>query len=490
MESHFLSKFVKGVASRSIGTIFQVFIGILSISIAARFIPRNEFGVYVLILIIASVFQLVNSLILNNISIAKFIAETDGPSKYAAVNTSIIINIIVSTILIILVFFTKLLFPRLFVSNQLSEYIIFIPLIYLVLAFDQLFQKILQGFQLYLKMAISQMLNTLIRIIFIIIFLVFLKLSIYGLFYATILSYLCSLTYQYLTIRIHKPFIFHYVLYRQMFQFGFPLGLNDVLGFIFLKTDRLLIGALLNSTGVAYYEIGSKIPDSSRNMFNSFIEVYFPSLVELFAQKKYREAQKVLNNSLRVISFLCTFFVLFLYLFQNEITTVLFSKKYIESAPAMPILMLALTIALNGTIMGTSLVALGQSDKPAKVNIIRAGTSVLINLFLIPIFGFMGAVYTTLLSICMATPLNAWFLRKAKIKVEISQIVRPIAVLLSCSIALAIFGSRSVIIRLAMILLFTIICFLLSIIKRSDIRALIRAFVPQKYISRKTEALY
>jgi O-antigen/teichoic acid export membrane protein len=490
MNKTFISGFIKGIASRSAGTFFQVFIGVLSLSIAARFIPRNEFGVYVLILIIASVFQIVNSLTLNNISITKYITETDGASKYVAVNTSIIINIIVSTILIILAFFAKLLFPSLFVSNQLSEYIIFIPLIYLVLAFDQLFQAILQGFQLYLKMAISQILNSLIRIIFIVVFLIFLKLSIYGLFYATILSYLCSLTYQYLTIRIHKPFIFHYVLYRQMFRFGFPLGLNDVLGFIFLKTDRLLIGALLNPTGVAYYEIASKIPDSSRSMFNSFIEVYFPSLVVLFAQKRYREAEKVLNNSMRIISFLCTFFVLFLYLFQNEITTVLFSKKYIESAPAMPILMLALTIALNGTIMGTSLVALGQSDKPAKVNIIRAGTSVLINLFMIPIFGFMGAVYATLLSICMATPLNAWFLRKAKIKVEISQCVKPIVVLLSCSVALAIFGLRSVIIRLAMILLFTIICFLLAIIKKRDIRAFIRAFVPQKYISCKKEVLY
>jgi len=490
MNKTFISSFIKGVASRSVGTFFQIFIGILSLSIAARFIPRSEFGVYVLIQVIASIFLLVNSLILNNISIAKYIAETDGASRYAAVNTSIIINIFVSTILIIFIFFAKLMFPSLFASNQLSKYIIFIPLIYLFLAFDQLFQKILQGFQLYLRMAISEILHTLIRIIFIIIFLIYLKLSIYGLFYATILSYLCSLTYQYLTIRIHKPFKFHYVLYRQMFRFGFPLGLNDVLGFIFQKTDRLLIGAILNTTGVAYYEMASKIPDSSRGMFNSFIEVYFPSLVGLFAQKKYREAEKVLNNSLRLISFLCTLVVLFLYLFQNEITTVLFTKKYIESAPAMPILMLALTIALIGTIMGTSLVAVGQSDKPVKVNIIRAGTSVMINLFMIPRFGFMGAVYTTLLSICMATPLNAWFLKKAKIKLEISLAIKPIAVLLSCSIALAIFGLRSVIFRLAMILLFTIICFWLGIIKKKDIRVLIRAFNPQKYINSIEEDLY
>jgi len=488
MDRLFLSNFVKGVTSKSLGSVFQVFIGILSLSIAARFIPRNEFGIYVLIQVIASVFQLVNSLILNNISITKFIAETDGPSKYSAVNTSIIINIIVSAFLIVLLILAKFLFPRFFVSNQLSGYLIFIPLIYLASAFDQLFQKILQGFQLYLKMAISQILNISIRIIFIIIFLVFLKLGIYGLFYAVVLSFLFSLIYQYLAIRIHKPFIFQFSLYRQMFKFGFPLGLNDVLGFIFLKTDRLLIGAMMNPTGVAYYEIASKIPDSSRSMFNSFIEVYFPGLVSLFAQHKYREAESMLNNSLRIISFICTFFVLFLYLFQNEITTILFSNKYIESAPAMPILMLGLTIALLGTIMGTSLVAIGQSDKPAKVNIVRAGTSVLINLFMIPMFGFMGAVYATLLSICMATPLNAWFLRKAKIKVEIFQCLKPIGVLLSCSIALAGFGSRSIFVRFSMIPLFIIICFLMSIIKKKDIRMFIGAFVPQKYMSQKIEA--
>jgi O-antigen/teichoic acid export membrane protein len=480
MNKTFISRFIKGIASRSIGTFFQVFMGILSLSIAARFVSKDDFGIYVLILVITSFFSILNSLILQNISITKFIAGSEEDRKTEVVNTAIFINIITSLAIIMLVFLCKPVISYIFKSEQLSRYLVYIPLIYIMGAFDSLFQKILQGFQQYMKMAISQIINTLMRAILIILFLVFLKMSIIGLIYAMVLSYICSLVFQYSVIRVKKQLHFSPSLYIQMFKFGFPLGLNDVLGFIFLKTDRLMIGAMLNPTGVAYYELASKIPESSRSMFGSFIDVYFPSMVELFSKKKYLEAEKVLNNSLRIFSFFSFFFTLLLALFQKELVVLLFSKKYIASAPALSILMFALTIGLVGTIMGTSLVALGQSDKPVKVNIVRAGSSVLGNLIMIPWLGFMGAVYVTLISTCAATPINAWFLKKANVKVEISQCLRPMAVFIMCLSILWISQTDLLIIRFAIIFLYLVICFALAVVKKEDFNVILKTFTISK----------
>jgi O-antigen/teichoic acid export membrane protein len=480
MNHQFISRFIKGIASRSIGTFFQVFMGILSLSIAARFVSKDDFGIYVLILIITSFFSILNSLILQNISITKFIAGSEEDRQTEVVNTAIFVNIITSLAITMLVFLCKPLISYIFRSEQISRYLIYIPLIYIMGAFDSLFQKILQGFHQFMKMAISQIINTLIRVVLIILFLIFLKMGMIGLIYAMVLSYICSLVFQYSAIRVKKQLHFSPSLYIQMVKFGFPLGLNDVLSFIFLKTDRLMIGAMLNSTGVAYYEIASKIPDGSRNMFTSFIEVYFPSMVELFSNKKKVEAQKVLNNSLRVFSFFSIFFTLLLALFQKEIVAFLFSKEYIGIAPALPILMFALTIGLFGNIMGTTLVALGQSDKPVKVNIVAAASCILGNLMMIPWFGFMGSVYSRLLMTCATTPVNAWYLKKAKVKVEISQCLKPVAVFILCLGILWISRTDLLIFRFIIILLYFAFCFALAVVKKEDFNVILRTFTISK----------
>jgi O-antigen/teichoic acid export membrane protein len=331
-----------------------------------------------------------------------------------------------------------------------------------------------------MKMAISQIIGTLVRVALIVVFLILLKKGMIGLIYATILSNICSTAFQYLVLRVKRRFHFDPRLYVRMFRFGFPLGLNEVLGFLFLRTDRLMIGAMLNSTGVAYYEIASKIPDGSRTMFTSFIEVYFPSMVELFSGKKKHEAQSVLNNSLRVFGFLSLFLTLFLALFRKEIVTFLFSKEYIGSAPALPILMFTLTIGIYGTIMGTTLVALGQSDKPVKVNVVTAASCIVGNLTMIPVFGFMGSVYSRLLMTCAATPINAWYLKKAEVRVGISECLKPVGVFLFCLGISWIGGADAVIVRFALLLSYLAICYVLSIIKSEDIAAVFKTFVPSK----------
>jgi O-antigen/teichoic acid export membrane protein len=250
-----------------------------------------------------------------------------------------------------------------------------------------------------------------------------------------------------------------------------------------------MIGTMLNSTGVAYYEIASKIPDGSRSMFGSFIEVYFPSMIELFSKKRRVDAQNVLNNSLRVIGFFSILLTLFLALFQKEIVTLLFSNEYVGSAPALPILMFALTIGLYGTIMGTTLVALGQSDKPVKVNILTTASSVIGNLTMIPLFGFMGSVYSRLLMTCAATPVNAWYLKKANVKVEVSQCLKPIAAFFLCLGLFFVSRTDFLVLRFIILLLYLTFCFVLGVVTREDFYAVLKTFTRSKPEVRPIEGL-
>ena len=480
MERSFLSRFIKGIASISIGTFFQIVLGFLGLIVAIRFIPKEQFGIFVLLQLVASFFAMLSSLVLENISVTKFIASAEDNQKMTVVNIAICYKFLIAIIMSLVILLSKPLVYHIFKSEQLCQLIIYIPLFFLLSSFNELFQKILQGFHQYKKMAISQIINGSIKFLLIIIFLVMLKMDVIGLIYAFLFSFAASILFQYFVIPVKKQFDFNPVMFKQIFKFGFPLGLNNILTFIFTKIDRFMIRAMISPIGVAYYEVASKIPDSSRRMYQSFQSVFFPNMSELFAKKRYKEAEKVLNNSLRLVSFVTIFAAFVIMLFQKDIVRFLFSERYLQSAPALSLLMVGLSIGLIGNILGTSLVALGQSDKPVKINMVDTITNVLGNLIMIPMFGIMGAAYATLFSRCATNPINVWFLKKAGVRIQISQYLKPILIFGICWILFLISKQETIIIKLSLILLFLILSMILSVIKKKDISNLFEGIKSSK----------
>jgi O-antigen/teichoic acid export membrane protein len=262
-----------------------------------------------------------------------------------------------------------------------------------------------------------------------------------------------------------------------MFKFGFPLGLNSAMMFVLTRVDRLMLGALGGAASVASYDVASRIPENARNFYQSYESVFFPNMAELFGQKNIVEFEIFLNNSLRFIGFVTSFASLILVLFQKEIVVILFSERYLSSAPALSLLMVAMSIALAGSLVGTSLVALGQSDKPLKINLVGTVTMIVGNFIMIPLFGFMGAVYTVLCSRCITLPLNFFFMRKSDIGIKVSEYLKPFGTFMLCAMVFVVVNSDGVILRSFLIFMFLMICSVLSIIKWNDVSMIGRELI-------------
>ena len=478
MNENFISRFIKGLVSTGIGTFLQIILGFLGLMVAVRYISKEQFGIFVLLQIIASFLGAISSLLLENISVTRLIATAKNNQKMEVANTAICYKVLIGFIIGLVILLCEPLIYRLFKSEQLSRLLIYIPVFFILSSFDEFLLGILQGFHQFKKMAISQIINGGVKFLLIVIFLVMLRMDVIGLIYAFLLSFAASIIFQYVVIPGKKQFNFNPKLFKEIFRFGFPLGLNNILTFIFMKVDRLMIGAMISPTGVAYYEIADKIPSTSHRMYGSFRSVFFPNMSELFAQGRYEEAEKVLNNSLRFVSFAIFFAALVATLFQKEIVCFLFSEKYLDSAPAFSLLTIGVGIGIIGNILGTSLVALGQSDKPVKINIVDSTTNIIGNLIMIPIFGFMGAVYATLLSRCATNPFIVWFLIKYGVKVKIYNYLKPLLALGICIVPSLIFGFENIIIKLFLTILFLCICISLSVIKKNDLSILLKVLSP------------
>jgi len=483
MDKNFLTRFIKGLVSTSIGIFLQIVLGFVGLMIAVRYVSKEEFGIFALIQVIAALFGILNTLTLEGISVTKFITSVDENNKKKIVNTAISYKIFISLMMCLFIFLCRPLISIIFKSEQLIQLFIYIPLLFLTSSFNELLLNIVQGFHQYKKMAISHIFIGVVRLFLIITFLIVLKMKVIGLIFAFLFSFVASILYLFLMVPVKIKFNFNFLLYKEILKFGFPLGLNSILTFIFTRIDRFIIGAMISPVGVAHFEIASRIPDSSRRMFESFRSVFFPNMSELFANKRHAEAENVLSTSLRLISFVTIFAAVVAILFQREIIRLLFSERYLASAPALSILMVSLSIGLIGNVLGTSLVAFGQSDKPVKINLVGTITNVVGNFVLIPIFGFMGAAYAALLSRCATNPLNVWFLKKAGVRVKVSQYLKPIFAFCVLAIILLLINPKSLIIKLFLIVLFLILCMISSIIRKKDISTIYSMIRPSVRVS-------
>ncbi len=466
MKKDLFDKFVKGVAATSIGVISQIIFGFVGLMVIVRYIPKDEFGVFVLIQAIATFFEVLSNLALEAVSIPWLItntAEDDKPEAVNAINSYYLIVCIVFTVLIVL---CKPLIQH-FIDN--GNLLIYVALFFFLNSYFNFFSRILQGLHQYRKIAISLVINGLGKFILVILFVVVFEMDLTGCIYAFLLSLLISIAYQYTIIPVKKRFILNVDIMKKLFRFGIPLAVNNIISFFATKIDRFMISAMNTTIGVAYFEVAAKIPENSQRMYTSFQTVFFPNVSELFARKEISEAEKVIDNSLRFISFVALFGTFIAFLFQDELITIMFSEKYIESAPALSILMVSLCVGLIGNIIGASLVAMGQSDKPLKINIVWAVTNAAGNFVMIPMYGFMGAAYATLLSICLTHPLSVWYLKKSGLKVRISQYLKPMIIFLSCVAFYRVVPGDGLLVRAVMIILFLVGSLALSVFTMSDL---------------------
>lgn len=469
MHPEYLPRFLRGLASTSTGTVLNVVLGFLSLTIAVRYVPKHQFGIFVLIQVLASFFEMLSNLAMENISVTKFITSADRNEKIRVVNTAIYYRLIISLIISITILLAK---PGIyfFFKKDRSNYIIIMIILYFILSsFNQVLLKIMQGFHKYKEVAVSLIINSVSKLILIIVLMKLLNMGFSGLNIALLVSFAISIYYQFMVIPIKKEFKPSYQLFKKIFQFGFPLGLNGALYFVYSKIGRFIIGSMISPISVAYYDIADKVPESISRMYEAFRSVYFPHMSELFSKKRFKETEDLLNASIRIISFLTIFLALGIMIFQKDIISILFSNRYLESAPAMSMLMLALSIGMVGNIMGTTLVAIGQSDKPVKINIIDASTSIVANLVLIPFFGFIGAAYAVIISRCVTNPFIVYFLIKANVKVNVFHYLKPLFAYLVCVSLFLLIRNENAITKIVTILLFLILCVILSVIKREDL---------------------
>jgi O-antigen/teichoic acid export membrane protein len=478
MADTLVSRFVKGTISTGLGKLSTMILSLTSTMIVTRHLPAEDFGMFVLIMVVVNFLAQVSTFGLG-ISLPRFVAGTkDEKQRRKLVNTALYFRLFTIMVVSLLALPLRTQIAALFGSPVLPRLAVFIPLLFFLQSSTSLSQSALQGFFLFKRIGVGDFIASSSNLLFTWVFVLLLRRGLVGLAYAKAISLSMSLAFVYYSIPIRKKIEFHPYALREMLVFGLPLQVNDILSLVFSRIDTVIIGILLGPAGVGYYEVARRIPEYIRQGYEAFRSVYFPLMSGLFMSGEKKRATQVLNNSTRLVSFGTITATLIALLFGKELFVLVFSEQYSRSVPAFILLMVSLNIGLIGYTLGISIVAVGDSDKPVIVNIVHVIASLVGNLVFIPPFGITGAALASVAGIIPTNPLDVLLLRRRDVHVRAREYLKPILIFAVHAIGVLLLRPTTFPQKILVMMSFLFVSVFLSVITAGDLNALLAGAKP------------
>jgi O-antigen/teichoic acid export membrane protein len=126
----------------------------------------------------------------------------------------------------------------------------------------------------------------------------------------------------------------------------------------------------------------------------------------------------------------------------------MFSARYLDSSLGFSLLIFNFYLRALSNIMGYSLVSAGLASVPVKAGTISSVISIAGSFILIPIFGFIGAIYSTLAMSIIAQVSYTYFMKKADIRVNSFEYLKPLIVLTVILVVYYLINADSMVIKL------------------------------------------
>ena len=196
---------------------------------------------------------------------------------------------------------------------------------------------------------------------------------------------------------------------RRVLRQAWPVAVTSICGVIYFRIDTVMLQYFRGSTDVAYYNCAYYLMASLMFLPESFARSIFPVMSELFTSSLDRFAE-VFSRALKYLFTLAVPVALGGILLAPEIIRFLFGPAFLPAGDALRILSLALAIIFISYLVSSSITALDRQKFNMGFAIGIAVLNILLNLWVIPRWGFVGASWTTVVTegagCCLALAYN------------------------------------------------------------------------------------
>lgn len=404
--------------------IIGVILGFALHFIIARYYGAESMGVYSIInsvLMIALLFSLQGS----NIAILRFIPE--HIEKYSIESSLSIFKQMVYIVFFFSLFVSTIVYAGSdFIANYFFHDQTLIPLLSLAVFFillqaiGSLNMEAIRAFKSVNVYALMQIVPPLTKLIILLLLTGLFYQSnnpVYALLYSHFGLAIISIIALWYVLKNKKPInktdnkIVKLIKIKDLFVVSFPMFLTSAMYIVMSQTDILMLGSLSTMADVGVYAVVVKLATLTVFILTSINAIVAPKFSELYHSGKVEELKNIAQKSSKLmfwgslpIIIINIFFGIFiLQLFGDE-----FSRGYYA------LLFLTIGYFVNSLVgsVGYLLNMSGHQKEFNKIIIFGGLVNIVLNYFLIPVYGIYGAAFGSMISMVLWNLLATVFIKK------------------------------------------------------------------------------
>ena len=353
-------------------------------------VEYGRFGVILSILMITQIF--LNRGIPETVS--KFISE--GKDSKIVKRKSLEIQLVLSIIISLMVFILAPFISDILHDSILVDYIRLVSFIIPIRAILSIFRGVLNGFRLFKKTAIVNILNAIFRIFFVFLF-VFFGFEIFGAVGGYIFGAAFALLFAYVFSR--KNVKGEKVSSKDVFHFSIPM-----IGFVATYTiiqnfDIFFVKSLISNQEMAgFYTSARAISSIVFGVVITLSITLLPSISKSYAKKDFSQVKNYIRESVRYLLIFLLPLGIVISCFSKEILSLFFPVEYVVASGALSVLIFGTILLAFVVVFGSIFNGIGKPMISFVSCIFLFLLDVVLNYFLVIGLGIVGSAYALLIT--------------------------------------------------------------------------------------------
>lgn len=184
---------------------------------------------------------------------------------------------------------------------------------------------------------------------------------------------------------------------KRMFNKGKHYIFPTLMVTLYANIGKVMLTLMTDEATCGYYSAAVTCVGMATFVYNAIIESVRPVILE--AKKNGDESyKKILISLYSFIIYLALLESIFLTVFSKLIVNILYGADYVAAIPLLRVLAWYLIFSYIGLVRNVWILAEEKEKHLWKINLGGALANIILNLFLIPLFGAMGAAITALIT--------------------------------------------------------------------------------------------
>lgn len=373
---------------------FLKVIGVVWIVFLAQSLTVAEYGKYTLVNSFVGIFAFLPDLGIGLIVIREIAKNRKKANVY--LGNSLLLNIFFAFITLLIIFIIK----GWVIPSSSTDYLVVIAsltLFFSIIRTAPVFY--FEGTERMGTAALLTSLNT-VLLLFGAFVLFKLGLGLPGIFWGMLLGTIASIIIAWaLMVRYVVPKVkFEKKLATYFFLQGLPLGMAAFASLVYSNVDSVILGRMLGDRSVGIYNAATPFAFSLIQLLNvPFVMAIYPALTRI-GRKNPKRFNRAVLKSLGVIALWSFPTAIFVSLASPIIIPLIFGHKYESAIPVLEILVFFVPFASLSALLYKVLIVIKKQKIYLIVSLIGAAINIILNLFLIPLWGVYGAAFTEIIT--------------------------------------------------------------------------------------------